>query len=174
MSFSGSLCTLLFPPDEPQRRKSKRQMSECTHWWLFTPTHHFAWTIKGEPAHSSPLCARSLPFGWSHASFNGLVPPWTPLNERMLWAGALFRSNPICAYPGHHVLCLSFQPPIRCETGAHTPSQHCLSPRPRQVTRGKAMQLHANWISVDSLLFLAHHVLIALLSDFQPVVYWLL
>lgn len=90
---------------------------------LFTLMYQFLWTIRWEPAHSSPLSARSLPFGWSCASSTGLVPPWTPLDEKMLWAGA-FKSSLTCACPGHHVLRLSFQPLIYCERSAHAPSQH--------------------------------------------------
>lgn len=73
---------------------------------------HFPWTISWKSAHSSPLCARSLPFGWSHASFCGLISPCSPHNEAMLWAGAFLRSDLICACPGHRVLSLSFQPVI--------------------------------------------------------------
>lgn len=110
------------------------------------PPSHFPRTIKWEPACSSPLCARSLPFGWSSASSSGLVPPWPPLNEKVLWAGAFFKSDLICACPGHRALCLSFWPQVCCGSGAHTSSQHCLSLRPRKVTPWER-QFWCQWMS---------------------------
>lgn len=87
---------------------------------LVTPMYHFPWSISWEPACSSP-CARSLPFDWSPVSFYRLVSPCSSLNKKILWAGAFFKSDLICACPGHRVLSLSFQPVICCESG-HTPS----------------------------------------------------